>query len=988
MTQFIDAITTLKKSIDKIGGKTFSFKKQWLDTLEISPRDNYLTTPPADYSNNILQTLWNIVDVFQTATNSMASTFFLFNHRLALRKWFHYLEPVTGTPLIYDEQTYQLGSALRDFLEITTNDEQAKNLLSIENTFAKAVAKEMQIQDPIEKLKTSLKLLTERLAHYEAHVAAKHALAAYRQNIQVTLTAQLEWLVPEYIYMDGNRLGYHITLSNADDPIARADENKRSYTILIDQLKAYAQQLAGKERNVSNAYENFERLHPLPTEAITKYQSEFLNLRRDACNQLESQHKKITQQQLYVVTLLNKAKSALQAINNRLSQGSQAERDIQLRLIKERVEDTSSRAEKSLEKYRSAKSAADKLTSAVQELLTKKQEIANAAKKRRDFLTEATDAINMFLTGTSDIPPRRPSATTLTPYLDYKDNGVVDLINTLCMSLPAEGDQASQTGSDQASQVDSDQVSQTESERSQSVKKTNGLGSALKKMLTRLTKERTPPHLTNTVSEQSVPAKKKGLLTFMSRRSIAQLPKEIDTQQSTTEELLLAQLRNKQVEIAAELAIDSLRPVTSASSSIESGGNNTLYALQNQYQQILDAESAIEQQRQLLIAAEQQSRKDALARKQALVVLLLTTLQFRLKDIEPQKKSLQILLHELTLKTPEEALAHIEENNDSITKVREWFDIKIEETQLSSHELLDRLIPQWQEIKKSYANPDGPTQTDLVEQETTLLQEFKTLEPSIAAANEQYQELQQLINTLTAAEKTAHQLKELNTIITECNNVIIRCSSKDSASTAEITQLIADVTQQLQTIAARADFLAQVEASQTPGSIEKLANISTYRALLSNYEKELSQLLVIKPSPPQEKPKTLLRAGCLDTEHKKIFDDYLEERANTFRFKDLVSQFISLIFGCSGYKTEAQKRQEYITELQTSVTTYQTHPETYADLEAVINRGLQAFPPRASEGPEYQKSLRAKLTALQVAIHATHLPQQSQDTPTLTQRVA
>lgn len=98
---------------------------------------------------------------------------------------------------------------------------------------------------------------------------------------------------------------------------------------------------------------------------------------------------------------------------------------------------------------------------------------------------------------------------------------------------------------------------------------------------------------------------------------------------------------------------------------------------------------------------------------------------------------------------------------------------------------------------------------------------------------------------------------------------------------------------------------------------------------------------------------------------KSIFENYLQERADTFWFKDFLSSIASFALGCIGYKTEAQLRQNYLDELQTSLQVYEGNSceNNTKKLFQKINYGLTQFSPRSKVGEEgYDSSLHAKLS--------------------------
>ncbi|PJE11373.1 hypothetical protein, partial [Legionella sp.] len=100
-----------------------------------------------------------------------------------------------------------------------------------------------------------------------------------------------------------------------------------------------------------------------------------------------------------------------------------------------------------------------------------------------------------------------------------------------------------------------------------------------------------------------------------------------------------------------------------------------------------------------------------------------------------------------------------------------------------------------------------------------------------------------------------------------------------------------------------------------------------------------------------------------------IFVAYLAKRAETYWFKDFISRNASIALSCfCRYKTDAQEREEFVTQLESDLNAYQENPneESFLKLEKTIDEGKKKFTPRASEGAEkYQDSLLAKLTSFE-----------------------
>lgn len=101
------------------------------------------------------------------------------------------------------------------------------------------------------------------------------------------------------------------------------------------------------------------------------------------------------------------------------------------------------------------------------------------------------------------------------------------------------------------------------------------------------------------------------------------------------------------------------------------------------------------------------------------------------------------------------------------------------------------------------------------------------------------------------------------------------------------------------------------------------------------------------------------------------FSNYLEKRAKTFWLRDLFESVAAFSLGCFGYKTNLQKRTDYIDELKSSLEACKndaTRLET--ELQPLIEKGLKEFSPRVKndQAKEYQHTLKATLEAFQSSI--------------------
>ncbi len=325
----------------------------------------------------------------------------------------------------------------------------------------------------------------------------------------------------------------------------------------------------------------------------------------------------------------------------------------------------------------------------------------------------------------------------------------------------------------------------------------------------------------------------------------------------------------------------------------------------------------------------------------------------------------------------DKALDYLDKHKQTIARVAEWFNTTTESSQESNQKLHDISInkvatdmeTEWEQVEhlNHKITPDHIPK-DLTDQEKKLRQTYATLKIETTETKEQYQNLQTLVEKLASKTKNL-QLNKLNRILNTCHKVINRSTEEGGLSAHQKIQIIE---QQLQALMDHANFFEKIASNQNIAITDKLNEITTSRAVLIETKKKLSQPLDIEP-------KTQLCATFFGTGQniEGIFGEYLNERASTFWFQDLCSQFASLMLGCFGYKTEAKARKDYITKLQNYVVDYQDGIKTYDDLQAFIDDGLLDFSPRATEksscNPDYnKKSLHAKLSEFKMGLEATH----------------
>ncbi|KTC91501.1 hypothetical protein [Fluoribacter dumoffii] len=150
--------------------------------------------------------------------------------------------------------------------------------------------------------------------------------------------------------------------------------------------------------------------------------------------------------------------------------------------------------------------------------------------------------------------------------------------------------------------------------------------------------------------------------------------------------------------------------------------------------------------------------------------------------------------------------------------------------------------------------------------------------------------------------------------------------------------------------------------------IEKLAQIKKLADALTPFKEQYDDAATRREIEFDEKR---AQVGAKYFGKGAIYDNYLEERRETYWFKDLISSAAALVLGCFGYKTEAQEREEYLQELKADYQQYKNNPneENLKRLQGKIQEGLDKFSPRSSKNGAEAKSLKAKLQQMQADVY-------------------
>ncbi|VEB34939.1 Uncharacterised protein [Legionella sainthelensi] len=217
-----------------------------------------------------------------------------------------------------------------------------------------------------------------------------------------------------------------------------------------------------------------------------------------------------------------------------------------------------------------------------------------------------------------------------------------------------------------------------------------------------------------------------------------------------------------------------------------------------------------------------------------------------------------------------------------------------------------------------------------------------------------------LFDEIEKEEDQQNILKQLNQVIEEYKTLIQRHK--------ELPQRAAKVKQALYTDIIRfqrSELVTTLEELDNCDDSEIQGKINLIRGLESNLDEFKTNYNEKKIKKEIEFDRTHKSLSTKYFGKQSIFENYLQERANTFWFKDFLSSMASFALGCIGYKTEAQLRQNYLDELQISLQVYQENSceKNTKKLFQKINYGLTQFSPRSKVGKEgYDSSLHAKLS--------------------------
>ncbi|ASQ45272.1 coiled-coil domain-containing protein [Legionella clemsonensis] len=197
-----------------------------------------------------------------------------------------------------------------------------------------------------------------------------------------------------------------------------------------------------------------------------------------------------------------------------------------------------------------------------------------------------------------------------------------------------------------------------------------------------------------------------------------------------------------------------------------------------------------------------------------------------------------------------------------------------------------------------------------------------------------------------------------------------------------------------QIIALKNSELLAVFNSRNHGESEQLNSIYNYQAELKAFtfqqapQSHAAALFFNKPTvrlieDQQEAAEKFSNARAYletkyfgdNTSESKLggaFGTYLQQRAEQFWFRDLMSSFLAFGLSCFGWKTEVKLREDYLLKLKDAFQKYKEDPENYHDLLKIVGEGQQ-FKPRSESGEKgYEKTLQSYLADFKREVRIIH----------------
>ncbi|ETO93725.1 hypothetical protein [Legionella oakridgensis] len=1090
MSVFTEALNRLKADMEAIAGETFSYEtaklgrddaKQVFADLRLLPESlhseatDFVSPAKSDYSDNVLQAIWNIADLTTKIAEGRSS---LPSQLMAFRKSFGYLDKKTWVPKIIDDKTYQAGLAMQRFLVVGVNDPEArekgltnllqglqkeleKRLMIYEAHTPEAIAKattyqkeevqfreqarqqtaawhvqydqfqqligEESIQDLLRPGKELLEsgsndvsaidaMIADRrrvlaqlkeqitlfrqfntvwkkeldrhfpniISHYHrllanpetatiheiitawqnlfntgidvtqntikseldtlhdegiaactnetritelfetqiAKLTEARELAVYKQQLRAAITME-DIAVPDFITGEGETLAYTVRPASATDDLTRLTENSEAYVALIAALRQYSARLTDQQRALEHRDDQLNLDLPPPPPHAEK---EAFKLALEKTHvDLLAKITAIRTQRDHVQRLITTALREHQTIEEARSKHTREGREQLLHATKEKEEEAFKIAKASAIKLAEKKAALASMTEpeGIEEAL---DQLRHHEAARREALRIADETLARFAQAIENrsslyIPAKDVPQEELKRYLECSE--------TIGQFIDELYEHERQAG-------------------------------AWYGFNTTYVRDWWDHHT-----------------------SILESDFDVDL------EVLVNYIQTKREQIATELAIDITQPPALAPVS-QSPSEVTLYKLQQRYQEIIEPRKARERQAQELHHLEIQTHLHDFAHAHAKFEHRMLKLELKLRDAQAREGEVRLLLDGLEGLSANEALAAIRRHETAISRMQNllttstFADRSCEEQVRQITRKLAAHDSAWTSLNERILNVETLT-PEQTEQKETLDAQLQQLKERNGQLSQQYNALNRLL-TEVIRKKEALQLQRLAEMAASMQDLATQADNLALLATPEKQRLQEAIHKQLQTLAVvDASLLTDVSGSKKPAIAEQLEAIERLKPRLSSAEKTLQQATGVSGVYDDEDLETVRRVrhdrltalktkffGSRDDQLSGIFGDYLKERAHTFSWRDFFSSAAALFLRCFSYQTEAEKRQNYLEQLNSAVAEYQQNPARYNALQTVIGEGLQRFKPRANEDhPDYQKSLHAKLSAFKQELAET-----------------
>ena len=345
-------------------------------------------------------------------------------------------------------------------------------------------------------------------------------------------------------------------------------------------------------------------------------------------------------------------------------------------------------------------------------------------------------------------------------------------------------------------------------------------------------------------------------------------------------------------------------------------------------------------------------------------------LDCKLAEIQPNQTILNQLLDDTLTRGPIEVLSTLARQQDSINEVNQWL-------QSLDSGLCTNMNSQFEHLK-------------ILQSEILYFDEENTIQMTTGTRGEKQRLWEEQIQLTSKTDKINHHMHALQTSAETLSSrietlLLEQLPLSIEASIRMATQLRAEGEQNqkrlltdLKTLLRNLELLLTIKSrpNEDVDQQRRIANVH-YSALLTeaaNLEAQIadSSNNISSRSSSSDLINTDSRAsssssisstffGEQNDSLSGIFGDYLVERHATYFWHDFFGNIAAFLLCCLCYKTDAEKRREYISELQGAVNDFEKDPNTLGSLNKCIKDGFNF---KARENGS-DTSLQSKLKRLQ-----------------------